>query len=126
MAGFDDLLATALPYLDWEEMAVTQGSTWTWSYLLVDDDDDLVDMTSGFTAGLSIRSRGGTVDVVPVTVSFPAPGAITCFASAITTDAAVPGLYYHELTVTRTSDSAVLIAVGAEDSRFLIQRKVAL
>lgn len=126
MAGFDDLLAAAIPYLDWEEMAVTQGTTWEWSYLLLDDSKVLVDLTVGFTGTMSIRTRNGDTDLVTVGVTFPAAGAVTCTAVPTATDEIEPGRYYHELTLTRTSDSAVLIAIGAEDSIFVVKKKVAL
>ena len=126
MAGFDDLLATAQPYLDWEEMAVTQGTTWEWSYLVLDNARDLVDLRTGFTGSMSIRTHGGSTDIVVVEVTFPAVGAITCTADAAATDDVEPGLYEQELTLTRDSDSTTLIVVGAQDSHFLVKRKVAL
>lgn len=125
MSGFDDLLAAG-PYLDVEYMAETQGASWVWSYLVVDNDKALVDMRTGYTGSLSIRGKNDVTDLVPVEVTFPAIGGITCTADVLDTEDATPGLYYHELTVVRDSDGATLVVVGAFDSIFEVKRKVAL
>lgn len=125
MAGFDDLIADALPYLAREEITATQGTTWEWSYSVTDHDDAAVNMTTGFTGSCSIREVGGTVDLVTVTVTFPVSGQIKCKALPTSTDDIAPGNYFHELTIVRTSDSAKIIAVGGGDSQFSVKRKVA-
>lgn len=124
MAGFDDVIAQALPYLAVETLQATQDTTWQWGYLITDNDGALVDLTSGFTATLSVRPKGGGTEVVAATVTFPTAGEVLCTVTPATSVGVAVGNYEHELTITRTSDGAQVIAVGAGHSTFQVLRKV--
>jgi hypothetical protein len=125
LSGFADLIADALPYLAVEHIEATQGATWEWAYLLTDHSDANVDMTSGYTGACSIRVKGGGTDVVSVAVTFPTSGQVKCAVTPANSAAVAAGTYYHELTLTRTSDGAVVKAVGGGDSKFAVKKKVA-
>lgn len=126
MSGFNDVIDQALPYLARERIEATSGTTWSWGYLIADNDGALVDMTSGYTGTLSIRtaSDGSGSEVIAPTVTFPSAGQVKCTAAPTATGALTPGSYFHELTITRTSDSAKVVVVGAGDSKFRIKKKV--
>lgn len=126
MSGFSDVIDQALPYLARERIEATTGTTWSWGYLIYDNDGALVDMTSGFTGTLSVRTKkdGTGTEVIAATVTFPSSGQVKCTATAAATAAVSPGDYYHELTVTRSSDSAKIVVVGAGDSKFEVKKKV--
>jgi hypothetical protein len=126
VAGFDDLIADALPYLGREEITATQGTTWRWSYTVTDHAEDAVDLTSGFTGSCSLRLKGEGTDAATPTVTFPTAGQIVCTLAATASDDVEPDLYVHEVTITRTSDGAKIIAVGGGDSFFRVLPKVAL
>lgn len=124
MAGFDDLIPAAMPYLAVEFISGAAGSTWQWDYAVEDDDENPVDLTTGYTGVCELRATlGGAVAIAP-TVSFPSVGTIRVSADAATTAAVAAGRYYHEVEVTRTSDSAVIKVVGGGDGRFVVKGEV--
>lgn len=124
MSGFADVIADAMPYLAVEHIQATQGATWEWTYLVTDHDGANVDMTTGYTGTCSIRTKDGGTDVVTPAVTFPSSGQVKCKVLPAASAAVASGTYYHELTLTRTSDGAVVKAVGGQDSKFLVKKKV--
>lgn len=124
MTGFADVITQALPYLATEVIQAVQGTTWEWYYNVTDNDGAQVNMTTGYTGTLSVRPQGGGTEVVAAAVTFPSTGVVRCFAAPATTASVAPGTYVHELTITRTSDSAKVVAVGAGVSTFQVLAKV--
>lgn len=124
MAGFVDVIAQALPYLGVEHIDATANTTWEWFYKVTDDAGTLVDMTAGYTGTCSVHPRGGGAAVVSATVTFPSVGVVRCFVAPATNASVAAGDYEHELTITRTSDGAKVVGVGAGDSTFKVKRKV--
>lgn len=124
MAGFEDLIAEAMPYLAREEMEATQDTTWRWGYIVTDFDKALVDLTVGFTGSCAIRVKNGDTDAVTMTVTFPVAGQILCAADPPDNDEVPVGVYFHEVTVTRDSDGAQIVVVGSGDSRIGVKKKI--
>lgn len=122
MAGFDDLIAEALPYLDTETIEGTAGTTWLWDYALLDSTLSLVNISAGFTLSATIRDQNGVELVAPVVTS-PSTGVLRCFVSPANS-AIAAGQHRHEVTIVRNSDSAKIIAVGAGDSVFIVKAMV--
>lgn len=122
MAGFDDLIAEALPYLDVETIEGTAGTTWLWDYALLDSTLSLVNISVGYTLSATIRDQAGVELVAPVVTS-PSLGVLRCFVSPVNS-AIAAGLHLHEVTIVRNSDSAKIIAVGAGDSVFIVKAMV--
>lgn len=122
MAGFDDLIPAAMPYLAIDSVAGTVGASWEWSYTLTDDAGATVDFT-GCTGECVIKSTAGGAAVASPTVSFPGGGVVTCAVDAATTDALTAGRYLFEVAVTNGSGEEVVI-VGGTDSTFIIKGKV--
>lgn len=131
MSGFDDLIAAGLPYLATEHIKATANSTWQWDYLLTDDADALVDISTGFTLSATIATRSGTADAYTYTslyaptCSTPSTGKLRCVVTPATNTADPGGTYYHAVKVVRNSDSAAVIVVGGGDSKFSVKKKVA-
>lgn len=125
MAGFDDLIAAAMPYLATEYITGSAGSDWEWDYEFEDDDGNLVTINSGFTFTAKLHSRsGGTYTVVyTATTSTPTATVLRCTMAAATTTADPGAMYYHEVRITRTSDGKKILAVGAGDSKFIVKAK---
>jgi hypothetical protein len=123
VAGFDDVIQSALPYLASETISATAGTSWWWGYLITDDAGTLVDLSSGFTFDASIRTQAGTEVAVP-TVTTPTTGAVQCKVTPAVSAAITAGAYYHEVTIARTSDAAKIIIVGAGDARLIVKAKV--
>lgn len=82
-------------------------------------------MTTGYTGALSIRTKDGGGDVVTVAVTFPSAGQVKCAVTPANSANVAADLYYHELTLTRSSDGAVVKAVGGGDSKFKVKKAVA-
>jgi hypothetical protein len=120
VAGFDDLLTLAQPFVHTEEMAEQAGSSWTWGYSAVDDNGDPVDMATGFTGSCIVKDDNDAM-VIDVPVTFPSPGFVIC--SSNDTDDVVPGTHHHQVTVTRTIDSARLVLVNGAGSSFIVLPK---
>lgn len=123
MAGFSDLIPAAMPYLATEKLAGVTGATWQWSYDVTDDAGDAVNMTTGFTGVCQIRKPDGTLIVAPA-VTFPSAGLVTCTVTAANTTSLTAGHYYHELEITRTSDSVVIKVVGGGRATFDVYHEV--
>lgn len=123
MSGFDDLIPEAMPYMGTEEILATCGTSWLWEYELSDNTGALVNLTTGYTATAKICPPDSTTSVVSVTVTFPTSGVVRCSVTAANSASVDPGVYYHEVTVTRTSDSSKIILVGAGDATFRAKRK---
>lgn len=123
MAGFDDLIPEAMPYLATEERAATAGTAWRWEYELRDSVGTLIDLSTGYTATAGICLENSTTSVVTIAVTFPSTGVVRCSVTAANSAVVTPGIYYSEVTVTRTSDSAKVILVGAGDAKFIVKRK---
>lgn len=122
MAGFDDLIPEAMPYLAIEEISGTGGTDWQWDYQITDKSGNLVDFATGFTFAMKLVNRAG-VTVYSPTVAQVLTGVLRCTLAASAT-AADPGTkYLHELTITRTSDGKKIVVVGAGDSEFTVKRK---
>lgn len=124
MAGFDDLIPNAMPYLATEELVGTAGTSWQWDYPLVDNLGNPVDLTTGFAGTAVICAAGSTTSVVTVSLTFATGGVVRCTVTPSASAAVPPGAYFHEVTITRTSDSRKIIVVGAGDSKFIVKRKV--
>lgn len=123
MAGFEDLIDESMPYLWRDGREATVGTTWRWGYVVRDADGNLIDFT-GITGDMSIRTPSGTEIFAP-TVTFPAAGEILCTATPAATAALTPrDRCLSELTLTRTSDGAKVLAFGAGDSVFSLKKKV--
>jgi hypothetical protein len=90
---------------------------------LYDDDDALVDLTTGFTGTASIRSTGGG-EVLAPPVTFPTAGLVRFVATPVQSATVAEGSYQHEVTIVRTSDSAEIIIVGGGGGRFIVRGKV--
>lgn len=123
MAGFDDCIQGALPYLAIETIEATNGTDWWWGYVLLDDSLNEVDITTGFTASATIRDADGVEAVAP-TVTRPSGGQVMCKVANADSAGVGKDTYYHEVTVTRTADDATVILVGAGDSKFIVKQKV--
>jgi len=123
MSGFDDLIPAAMPFLASEVIEATNGTSWEVEYLVFDDDDALVNMTVGFTGSASIRSTGGG-EVLAPTLTFPSAGVVRFAATPAQSAAVAEGSYGHEVTITRSSDSAKIIIVGGGGGRFIVRGKV--
>lgn len=126
MAGFDDLIPAAMPYLATETIRGTAGSDWQWDYEFEDDAGNLITINTGYTATAKLHSRNssGVYTVVyTATVTFPTATSMRCSIAAATTTADTGNKYFHEVTLTRTSDSKKITVVGAGDSTFLVKKK---
>lgn len=124
MAGFDDLIPEAMPYLATEAIEATKGADWEWGYVLNDNDGTPVNMTSGYTGLCQIRDDAGVLVLTP-TVTFPVAGQVVCRVTNATTETATAGKHKHELEITRTSDGKKIKAVGGSRSTFTILAEVA-
>ena len=127
MAGFDDLIPAAMPYLATEKITAVAGTSWQWDYDLLDDAGNPVDISTGYTSAAVIRSRnadGTYTTVYTPTCTTPSTGVLRCTVSPATTSSDTGKTYYHEVTVTRTSDSAKVCVVGGGDATFVVKRKV--
>lgn len=124
MAGFDDLVFAALPYLATEELEATAGTTWLVPYYPVDDTNAAVNLSTGFTCTMKIFDIDGA-EVLTGTASFPAADHVLFTFAASATLAVAPGKYFQEVTVTRTSDSKKIIVVGARKSQVTVLRLMA-
>lgn len=123
MAGFDDLIPGAMPYLATESIEATAGADWEWGYVLKDASGALVDMTTGYTAICQIRSSSGTLIETP-TVTFPAAGQVVCTVANADTEGITAGRYLHELEITRTSGGKKIKVVGGRKSTFTVLAEV--
>lgn len=123
MAGFDDLIPAAMPYMATEHITATGGTDWQWDYLLKDDNGDPVDVGTGFTRTIKLVDSGGSVIYTP-TAAQASTGLVRCTLAAATSAGDVGTTYFHELTIIRTSDSKKIIIVGAGDSTFVVKKKV--
>lgn len=124
MAGFDDLIPAAMPYMATEKLTATAGTDWQWDYRLLDDAGDPVDVGTGFTRTMKLVDQtDGTVVYTP-TVTQVSTGLVRCTLDATTTASDPGSKYDHELTITRTSDSKKIIVVGAGDAEFVVKKKV--
>jgi hypothetical protein len=124
VAGFDDLVYAALPYLNTEEIDGTAGTTWLCPYYPYDDNKAPVDLSTGFTCTMKLYNAAGT-EIIAGTASFPASDHVLFTFAASATLAVPPGKYFHEVTVTRTSDSKKIIVVGARKSEFTVLQLMA-
>lgn len=124
MAGFDDLVFAALPYLATEELDATAGTTWLFPYYPFDDNKDPVDLSTGFTCTMKIFDISG-VEIITGTVSYPAADHILFTFAASATLAVAPGKYFQEVTITRASDSKKIIFVGARKSEITVLQLMA-
>lgn len=124
MSGFDDLIPAAMPYLATEDIQGSAGSTWEWSYDLQDNGSVAVDLTTGFTGVCEIRTKPGAPVLIAPTVSFPAAGKVKVTATAAQTASLKPGIYRHEVEVTRTSDGKKVKLVGAGAAKFEVLGEV--
>ena len=122
MAGFDDLIPAAMPYLAREELDASTGSSWEWEYLIDDNAGDPVDFT-GITGVCEIHAKGDSGVLIAPTVTLTT-GKVTVTATAAQTTGLAAGQYRHEVELTRTSDSAVVKVVGSGDSVFNIKGEV--
>lgn len=124
MAGFDDVVLAALPYLATEQIPLTRGTSWWWEYELRDNNGDLVDLATGYTITAVIATAAGQVVTSPV-ISFPATGVIRCTVDPDVATTIQAGTYYHEISIVRDSDSAQVIVVGAGDATITVRKRVA-
>ncbi|MGZ4520692.1 MAG: hypothetical protein ACXVXW_09820 [Mycobacteriaceae bacterium] len=123
MAGFDDLIPAAMPYLATERIPATANTSWQWDYTLLDDSGALVNVSSGFTFSAIITTVGGATVCTP-TITSPSTGILRCVVPPSTTASIAPGMYLHEVKITRTSDSAKVLVVGAGDAKFVVKKAV--
>lgn len=125
MAGFDDLVAAALPYLATETINATAGTSWRIPYDLEDDSGAPIDISTGYTATWNLYDAAGASKLSSgLTVTKTSTGAVVT-ATAAASAALAKGTYFHELTIVRTSDSATVLVVGAQDSKTIVKRKAA-
>lgn len=125
MAGFDDLVAAALPYLATETIYATAGTTWVIPYDLVDDSGNPIDISTGYTATWNLYDEDGVSKIsTGLTVAKTSTGAVVT-ATATASVTLPKGTYFQELVIVRTSDSATVLVVGAQDSRTIVKRKAA-
>ncbi|MGZ4518935.1 MAG: hypothetical protein ACXVXW_00765 [Mycobacteriaceae bacterium] len=123
MAGFDDLIPAAMPYLATEHIPATAGASWQWDYELLDDADTPIDISSGFTFSVAITTKSGATVCTPTT-STPSTGVLRCAVTPVVSATVPEDVYYHEVKITRTSDGAKVIAVGAGDAKFIVKKAV--
>lgn len=122
MAGFDDLIPAAMPYMATETLTATAGTDWQWDYQFLDDAKDPVDLGTGFTRTMKLVDANGTPVYTP-TVTQVSTGLLRCTHAASASASDQGTTYFHELTIVRTSDSKKLIVVGAGDSTFIVKKK---
>lgn len=122
MAGFDDLVAEAMPYMAVEHIMGARGSSWEWSYELRDTAGALVDWT-GVTGVCELRSAIGGGVVLAPTVALPSAGIIKITATPTQTGGVTAGTYLHEVELTNAAGRKVKV-VGSGDSRFIVKAEV--
>lgn len=125
MAGFDDLIPAAMPYLATEQLKGTAGRTWEWGYQLTDSAGAPIDLTTGYTLTGAIVTSSTRTSVATITVTAPSPGLVWCKLAPSTTVSVQAGRYVHQVKIVRTADSAAIDLVGGGDSSFTVLRAVA-
>ena len=126
MAGFDDLVAQAMPYLATEDMSAVAGMSWEWWYDGLNDNDGVPVDWAGVTGTCEIW-RDDTLLVSP-TVAFPNPGSIKVTVSPSQTGPLAPAgggdvAARHEVELVNGAGRRVTV-VGAGGTRFVIQAQV--
>lgn len=121
MAGTDDLIAAAMPYMATEAIAATAGESWEWWYDdIVDDAGTLVDLT-GCTGVCDIRNTDGALLLTAVVTLGVGTVKVTATPSAtapLATAAAVAAQHRVEIT---TPAGRKFLLVGAGGTTFIIR-----
>lgn len=126
MAGFDDIVAEAMPYMARELLTATAGASWDVPYEVRDSTNTLVTWPTGSSVMAAMYpTKSGSAATLTFTATLPGPGLVRFTATPAQTEPLTPGVYYHEVEVTEGGTGRKVKLVGSGDSRILVKAEVA-
>lgn len=126
MAGFDDIILEAQPYMATWPVEVTVGADW--EILLGEFQDGSgtpIAWTAGYTGLCKVKNKPGGDTLATPAITFPSAGYVKATVANAATENVLPGEWTWEVEVTRTSDGKKAKLIGGGRSSFTVLAEVA-